>query len=63
VRLKGVDPLVIEVWDDGHGGADETAGTGLVGIQRRVAAFDGTASINSPAGGPTMLRVELPCGS
>jgi signal transduction histidine kinase len=63
VRLKGVDPLVIEVWDDGLGGADETAGTGLVGIRRRVAAFDGTASIDSPPGGPTVLRVELPCGS
>lgn len=63
VRLTGVNPLVIEVWDDGHGGADEAAGTGLVGIQRRVAAFDGTASVDSPAGGPTLLRVELPCGS
>jgi signal transduction histidine kinase len=63
VQLTGVNPLVIEVWDDGHGGADEAAGTGLVGIQRRVAAFDGTASVDSPAGGPTLLRVELPCGS
>jgi signal transduction histidine kinase len=63
VRLTGPDPLVIEVWDDGHGGADESAGTGLVGIRRRVAAFDGAASITSPDGGPTVLRVELPCGS
>lgn len=63
VRLTGADPLVIEVWDDGHGGADESNGTGLLGIQRRVAAFDGTASITSPDGGPTVLRVELPCGS
>jgi signal transduction histidine kinase len=63
VRLTGADPLVIEVWDDGHGGADESNGTGLLGIQRRVAAFDGVASIESPDGGPTVLRVELPCGS
>lgn len=63
VRLTGADPLVIEVWDDGHGGADERNGTGLLGIQRRVAAFDGVASIESPEGGPTVLRVELPCGS
>jgi signal transduction histidine kinase len=55
--------LTVEVFDDGHGGADETEGTGLVGIRRRVAAFDGTASIDSPAGGPTVLHVELPCGS
>jgi signal transduction histidine kinase len=63
VRLRGRDPLVIEVRDDGHGGADETGGTGLAGIRRRVAAFDGSTSIDSPAGGPTLLRVELPCGS
>ena len=63
VRLTGGDPLVIEVRDDGHGGADETGGTGLAGIRRRVAAFDGTTSIDSPPGGPTVLRVELPCGS
>ncbi|TDV53868.1 putative sensor protein [Actinophytocola oryzae] len=63
VRLTGADPLVIEVWDDGQGGADETGGTGLLGIQRRVAAFDGHATIDSPDGGPTVLKVELPNGS
>ncbi|MFL6125261.1 sensor histidine kinase [Actinophytocola sp.] len=63
VRLRGLDPLVIEVRDDGHGGADEAGGTGLAGIRRRVAAFDGGTSISSPVGGPTVLRVELPCGS
>jgi signal transduction histidine kinase len=63
VRLHGVNPLVLEVWDDGHGGADENNGSGLVGISRRVAAFDGTATIDSPLGGPTLLRVELPAGS
>lgn len=63
VRLTGPDPLVIEIRDDGHGGADESGGTGLVGIRRRVAAFDGVMSMESPVGGPTVLRVELPCGS
>jgi signal transduction histidine kinase len=61
--VEGPETLVIEVRDDGHGGADESGGTGLTGIRRRVAAFDGTASIDSPDGGPTVLRVELPCGS
>jgi signal transduction histidine kinase len=63
VRMSCTDLLVLEVWDDGHGGADEAGGTGLAGIRRRVAAFDGTATIDSPDGGPTVLRVELPCGS
>jgi hypothetical protein len=63
VRLSCAERLVLEVWDDGHGGADEEGGTGLLGIRRRVAAFDGTATIDSPDGGPTVLRVELPCGS
>ena len=65
VRLgtTGGDLLMIEVRDDGHGGADEAAGTGLVGIRRRVAAFDGRTLLSSPDGGPTVLRVELPCGS
>ncbi|WP_143229841.1 sensor histidine kinase [Actinophytocola xanthii] len=63
VVLSREDDLVIEVHDDGHGGADEESGTGLAGIRRRVAALDGTATITSPPGGPTLLRVELPCGS
>jgi signal transduction histidine kinase len=63
VRLSGVDELVLEVRDDGHGGADEENGTGLVGIRRRVAAFDGTMALDSPTGGPTTLRVTLPRGS
>lgn len=55
--------LVIEVFDDGHGGASEEGGTGLLGIRRRVTAFDGRTRLVSPVGGPTMLTVELPCGS
>ncbi|MFD8824589.1 sensor histidine kinase, partial [Streptomyces sp. NPDC059605] len=55
--------LRVAIGDDGHGGADERAGSGLVGIRRRVAALDGTTRIDSPTGGPTRIEVELPCGS
>ncbi|MEV4640623.1 sensor domain-containing protein [Actinoplanes sp. NPDC049548] len=57
------DVLTIAVTDDGHGGADEDAGSGLTGIRRRIGALDGTLTLTSPPGGPTTLRVELPCGS
>ncbi|WP_214109329.1 sensor histidine kinase [Acrocarpospora catenulata] len=53
--------LTLTVTDDGRGGADESAGSGLAGIRRRVAAFDGVLSLTSPPGGPTVLTVELPC--
>ncbi|NEB00333.1 sensor histidine kinase [Streptomyces sp. SID13726] len=62
VRTAG-DRLTLTVRDDGRGGADETAGSGLTGIRRRVAAHDGTLGMTSPAGGPTVLEVELPCGA
>jgi signal transduction histidine kinase len=51
----------IEIADDGVGGADETAGTGLQGLADRVAALDGELDITSPAGEGTRLRVRLPC--
>jgi signal transduction histidine kinase len=51
------------VTDDGTGGADLANGTGLRGIQRRVSAFDGTLAVVSPVGGPTVVTVEIPCGS
>lgn len=54
--------LRLRVTDDGHGGADEDGGSGLVGIRRRIAAHDGTLALASPRGGPTTLEVELPCG-
>jgi signal transduction histidine kinase len=54
--------LVTEVADDGRGGAD-AAGRGLTGLRQRVRALDGTLRIESPEGGPTTLRAELPCGS
>jgi signal transduction histidine kinase len=54
--------LVAEVRDDGAGGADP-AGKGLTGLRRRVEALDGSLGVSSPAGGPTTIRAELPCGS
>ncbi|MFJ2862881.1 histidine kinase [Kitasatospora sp. NPDC087314] len=57
------DRLSIEVTDDGVGGADETLGTGIAGIRRRVLALDGTTRIHSPGGGPTAITVSLACGS
>jgi signal transduction histidine kinase len=55
--------LVIEVADNGRGGADPSLGTGLAGLQDRVAGVDGWFHVTSPVGGPTTLFVELPCGS
>lgn len=57
------DVLVVEVTDNGLGGADQAHGTGLLGIQRRIAAFDGTTRIDSPRGGPTVVRVDIPAGA
>ncbi|WP_412538970.1 sensor domain-containing protein [Longispora sp. K20-0274] len=62
VRRAG-DSLRILVTDDGKGGADEHRGSGLAGLRGRVAAHDGTLTITSPPGGPTIVHVELPCGS
>jgi len=55
------DMLTITVADDGLGGADPAAGTGLRGVERRLAAFDGGLTIASPLGGPTAITMELPC--
>jgi signal transduction histidine kinase len=54
--------LEVEITDDGRGGADP-AGGGLLGLRRRVEALDGTLTVESPDGGPTRIRAELPCGS
>jgi signal transduction histidine kinase len=58
--LRGPSRLAIEVHDDGPGGATVAPGGGLAGLRDRVAALDGTLELSSPAGGPTMIRVELP---
>ncbi|PZF83027.1 sensor histidine kinase [Jiangella anatolica] len=57
------EALVIQVRDDGHGGAAESGGSGLAGIRRRVAAFDGRTEVTSPVGGPTVVEAVIPCGS
>ena len=53
--------LRIAVRDDGDGGADPGRGTGLRGVERRIAAFDGVLAISSPRGGPTVITMEIPC--
>jgi len=55
--------LRITVTDFGVGGADPARGTGLAGIEKRLAAFDGIVAVSSPVGGPTMVVMELPCAS
>jgi signal transduction histidine kinase len=52
--------LKIAVTDDGRGGADPARGTGLHGIERRLAAFDGLLAVTSPPGGPTSATIEIP---
>jgi signal transduction histidine kinase len=58
--------LRVVVRDEGKGGATtadgaDAGGTGLPGMRRRVAALDGTLTVTSPAGGPTIIEAELPC--
>lgn len=62
VRLTRTDDgrVIVEVVDDGVGGADPTRGTGLIGLRQRVSAVDGTLEVSSPAGGPTRAVVALP---
>lgn len=59
-RLRG-ERLVLLITDDGHGGADPLAGSGLQGLADRVAILKGRLIVTSPVGGPTQLRVEVPC--
>ncbi|MGW7486713.1 sensor histidine kinase [Streptomyces sp. NPDC054786] len=56
----GEDGVLVHIEDDGSGGADSSGG-GLFGLARRVAALDGRFRVDSPAGGPTTITVELPC--
>jgi signal transduction histidine kinase len=53
--------FVLEVRDDGVGGADPGTGSGLLGLADRISILDGRLLISTPAGGPTVLRVEIPC--
>jgi signal transduction histidine kinase len=52
--------VVIDVVDDGIGGADPAAGTGLVGLADRVTALGGRLEVESPPGGGTVVRAEMP---
>jgi signal transduction histidine kinase len=63
VRVTRDECLRITVSDNGFGGVDESRGTGILGMRRRVAALDGTLAVDSPLGGPTVISVEVPCGS
>ncbi|MGW2715089.1 sensor histidine kinase, partial [Streptomyces sp. NPDC001356] len=61
VAWREEDVLHARVTDDGRGGAAASAGSGLAGIRRRLASFDGVLEIDSPPGGPTVMKMELPC--
>jgi signal transduction histidine kinase len=62
VDLHHADGMLrITVTDDGRGGAVIGAGSGLTGVERRLGTFDGVLAVSSPAGGPTMVTVEIPC--
>jgi signal transduction histidine kinase len=62
IRLSHSDGrLRVDIGDDGRGGADPVAGTGMSGVMRRLGAFDGTMMVSSPEGGPTIVTLEVPC--
>jgi signal transduction histidine kinase len=53
--------LRIAITDNGRGGADLNKGSGMAGVERRLGQFDGILAVSSPAGGPTMVTMEIPC--
>ncbi|WP_030433027.1 sensor histidine kinase [Allokutzneria albata] len=55
------DHLRVSITDDGRGGIEESRGSGVTGIRRRVAALDGRTTVDSPVGGPTTVTAEFPC--
>lgn len=72
VKHSGARHIQIKIWyadgsmritviDDGCGGADPAAGSGLRGLERRLGQFDGVLAVNSPASGPTIIAIEVPC--
>lgn len=63
VAVRAGHRLTITVSDDGVGGADERAGTGLTGLRQRVESVDGRLAITSEPGEGTRIRVELLCAS
>ncbi|MEU0968170.1 sensor domain-containing protein [Streptomyces sp. NPDC005917] len=58
---EGAGMLRVSVTDHGRGGAVIGAGSGLAGVERRLGTFDGVLAVSSPAGGPTMVTMEIPC--
>ncbi|MBY4229738.1 two-component sensor histidine kinase [Rhodococcus fascians] len=60
VTRQKFDRVLVTITDDGPGGADPS-GTGLSGLARRVAAMDGTLTVDSPVGGPTVVTASVPC--
>jgi signal transduction histidine kinase len=62
IRVRcACDQALVEIADDGIGGADGTRGTGLRGLSDRVEALGGTLRVESPAGGGTVIHAEIPC--
>ncbi|MFD5103164.1 sensor histidine kinase [Streptomyces albidochromogenes] len=62
VDLHHADGMLrVCVTDDGQGGAAAGKGSGLSGVERRLGTFDGVLAVSSPAGGPTMVTMEIPC--
>ncbi|MDT8915849.1 sensor domain-containing protein [Amycolatopsis sp. PS_44_ISF1] len=53
--------VVVEITDNGHGGAEVRPGGGLAGLADRAATIDGVITVVSPVGGPTVIRADLPC--
>jgi len=62
VRHVG-ERVVISIADDGNGGARRKPGSGLEGLAQRVEALDGTLTVDSPTGGPTLITARMPCAS
>jgi signal transduction histidine kinase len=62
VKLWRTDThVVVEITDNGHGGAEMRPGGGLAGLADRAATIDGVITVVSPVGGPTVIRADLPC--
>jgi signal transduction histidine kinase len=62
VAVSHADGLLrVAITDFGVGGADPACGTGLAGVEKRLATFDGILAVSSPVGGPTMVVMEVPC--
>jgi signal transduction histidine kinase len=58
---RAAENIVVEITDNGHGGAELRPDGGLAGLADRAATIDGVITVVSPAGGPTVIRADLPC--